>query len=175
MKYLFFTFFCISMSFAQSSQYGLDKLGKNPVTFIDSVKVNRSEILTFDSNRITLMSVYDPGEATSLIGEDGKDGAIYIETKDFARKRFLRYFKSKSTEFSGLLESKGNDSTFQYIHNGKVLTNNFEGDLALIDDKVFKTINIITKKELSSQYNITDKDYGVIIASNAPEDSSKKE
>ncbi|MFZ4930379.1 hypothetical protein [Chryseobacterium sp. Mn2064] len=175
MKYLFFTFFCVSMGFAQSSQYGLDKLGKDPVTFIDSVKVSRSEVLSFDSKRVTLMTVYDPTEAKSLIGEDGKDGAIYVETRDFGRKRFLRYFKSKSAEFSKLLDSKGNDSTFQYIHNGKVLTNNFEGGLALVDDRVFKAIQIINKKELSSEYNITDKEYGIIITSNVPENAPKKE
>ena len=175
MKYLFFTFFCISLSFAQSSQYGLDKLGKNPVTFIDSAKVTRAEVLAFDSKLVALMTIYDPSEATDLIGEDGKDGVIYVESRDFCKKRFLRYFKSKSTEFSKLLDSKGNDSTFQYIINGKVLTSRFDGELALVDDKVFKTLNIITKKELSSQYNITDKEYGIIITSDALEDTPKIE
>ncbi|MBB6331821.1 hypothetical protein HNP24_002771 [Chryseobacterium sediminis] len=174
MKYLFFTFFCFSISFAQSSQYGLDKLGSNPVTFIDSVKVNKPEIFALDSKLVALMSVYGPTEAKKLIGEDGKDGVIYVETKDFSTKRFLRYFRSKSKEFSKLLDSNGDGHTFQYILNGKVLTSNFEGDLALIDDKVFKKINIVKKKELSAQYNITDKDYGIIISSTIPEDPTKK-
>lgn len=174
MKYLFFTLFCFSVSFAQSSKYGLDKLGRNPVTFIDSVKVNKPEIFALDPKLVALMSVYDPAEAKDLIGEDGKDGAIYVETKDFSTKRFLRYFRSKSKEFSKLLDSKGDDHTFQYILNGKILTSNFEGDLALIDDKVFKKINIVNKKELSAQYNIMDKEYGIMITSTIPEDPAKK-
>ncbi|MGH1519854.1 hypothetical protein [Chryseobacterium sp. JK1] len=175
MKYLFFTFFYFSMSFGQASEDPLDKLGKNPVTFIDSVKASRTEVLALDSKFVTLMTIYDPSEAKDLIGEDGKDGVIYAETRNFARKRFLRYFKSKSKEFSELLDSKGDDSTFQYIHNGKVLTNNFQGGLALVDDEAFKAIHIIGKKELSEHYNIPDKEYGIIITSTPREDSSKKE
>jgi hypothetical protein len=171
MKYLFFTFFGFAMSFAQS---GLEKLGSNPVTYIDSVKVSKPEILRFDSNLITLMTVYDPNEAKDIVGEEGKDGAVYIETRGFSKKRFQRYFKSKSREFSKLLDSKGDDNTFQYILNGKILTNNFEGELAMIDDKVFKKIDIIKQKELSAQYKIKDKDYGIIITSGIPEDSPKK-
>lgn len=99
---------------------------------------------------------------------------MYVETRGFSKKRFLRYFKSKSKEFSKILDSKGDDSTFQYILNGKILTGNFEGDLAIIDDKLFQKINIIKQKELSAKYSIKDKDYGIIIASTVPEDSSKK-
>lgn len=69
MKYLFFTLFCFTMS---SAQYGLEKLGSNPVTYIDSMKVSKPEILTFDSNLITLMTVYDPAEAKNLVGEEEK-------------------------------------------------------------------------------------------------------
>ena len=143
MKYLFFTFFCFTMSFAQSSEFGLDKLGPNPVTFIDSIKVSKPEILNFDSQLVALMTVYEPKKAKEALGEAGKDGAIYIEIINFSKKRFLHYFKSKSEDFSKLYNAEGNDTGFQYILNGKVLKDNFEGELALIDDKVFKKIEII--------------------------------
>lgn len=171
MKYLFFTFFCFTMSYAQ---YGLDKLGPNPITFIDSVKVSKPEILKVDSKSIALMSVYDPNEAKDLLGEDGKDGAIYVETIDFSKKRFLNYFRSKSEDFSKLFNTQGNDDGFQYILNGKILKDNFEGDLALIDDKIFKKIEIIKKEKLSEQYSITSKNYGIIITADVPGDERKE-
>jgi hypothetical protein len=56
-----------------------------------------------------------------------------------------------------------NDSSIQYILNSKILTEDFEGKLALIDDKDFKGIQIINKEQLLKDYNITGMDYGAII------------
>ncbi len=64
-----------------------------------------------------------------------------------------------------------NDSSIQYILNSKVLKENFEGDLALINDKTFIGIQIIGKEQLIKDYSITNKDYGVIIRTNVTVDS----
>jgi len=49
-----------------------------------------------------------------------------------------------------------------------VLKENFEGDLASINDTVFKGIEIITRRQLVEEYGITGKEFGIIIKSDLP-------
>lgn len=158
---------------AQSPKRVLKKLGEDPLYFIDSVNVDKSEVLKYDSKDIGIITVVKKDNAIKLLGEDGKDGAIYIETKIFVKSRYWKFFSSKSKEYSEIVKSPENDTTIQYILNKRILENNFEGDLALIDNKIFKSITIINKQELIDKYNIYNKEFGVIIISEVPDDLYK--
>lgn len=170
MKYLLFTFFTLSISFAQSPKKVLKKLGENPVFFIDSVSVSQEDLQKYDPNDISSVTVYKDKKAIDLLGDDGKDGAVYIETKKFCRNRYLKYFASKSTEYKQNVIPLENDNNIQYILNERILTIGFEGDLAAIDDKVFKAIKFLSKEELIKKYKIDDKDFGFQIISDTPQD-----
>ena len=61
----------------------------------------------------------------------------------------------------------------QYFLNGKILTENYDGDLASITDKTFKKIQIINSQELENKYKITGKTYGILITSDVPENLYK--
>ena len=61
------------------------------------------------------------------------------------------------------------DSSIQYILNKHVLTSDYEGDLMAIDDKIFKEIVVIDKETLARDYNIFDKNLGVVIKSDKPD------
>lgn len=173
MKYLIFTLFCFSFSFSQSPQRTMKKIGNNPIIFIDSVNVDPSEMQKYDPNIISSVTVYKDKEAKDLFGEDAKDGVIYIETKTFSRNRFQNYFKSKSAEYKRLIEKESDDDKFQYILNDKILYENYEGDLASINDEIFKRIQILNSEELSKSYKISDKKYGILIISNVPKNLYK--
>lgn len=178
MKLLFTTLLSLItiVSFSQSPKRALKKLGSEPVYFMDSVNVEKSELMKYDPNEIALVTVLTSKEAIDILGEYGKDGAVYIETIPFAKSRYWKYFSSKSSEYRALVPIVTQDSTVQYIMNDKVQDKNFEGNLALIDDKVFKEIKIITSQELQKQYGIKNKVAGVIITADRPKDlyNSKK-
>ena len=89
------------------------------------------------------------------------------------KKRFKNYFKSKSNEYSKLLASEKNESNFIYILNGKLLSENYEGDLASINDKVFVSLKIISKDDLEKLYKVSDKSYGILINSDVPDNLYK--
>lgn len=160
------TLFCISIftfNFAQTPKEETSKLGNNPIFFIDSVKVNGNELQNYDPQEIASVTIYRDEDALNLFPEDGKDGVVYIQTKKFSKKRFQNYFKTKSSEYKKLITKEGDDNKLQYVLNGKILTENFEGELASINDKVFKSLKVIHKNELQKKFKIEDKEYGVII------------
>jgi hypothetical protein len=91
---------------------------------------------------------------------------VYIETKKFARNKYWSFFKSKSAKYLKVVSSPESDSSVVYILNGKVLSANFEGDLAGIDDKSFIDLQVIDKSKLLSDYGIKDKSIGIVIKAN---------
>ena len=112
---------------------------------------------------IAVVTVYKDTNAIRLVGEQGKFGAVYVETKKFARNKYWNFFKSKSEDYFKTVPTPQSDSSVIYILNDKVLKTNFEGDLSGIDEKTFIALNIIGKQKLEKGYNISDKAFGVII------------
>jgi len=158
---------------SQNPKKVLKKIADNPVYFIDSLNVAEQELQKYESNQIASVTVYKGEEATEILGENGKDGAIYIETIKFSRLRYWKYFSSKSTEYTKVVPYIGLESTIQYILNDKVLTESYQGDLAMINDNIFKSINIIDKNTLEKEYEVFDKKYGVVIQSDKPKNLYK--
>lgn len=152
-----------SSIFSQSKGEATKKLGKNPVFFIDSIKVSKNEFKSFDSKETAIASVYYDDEAYNLVGEEGKDGVVYIETKRFAKVRYWTFFKSKSSEYLKIVSNLESDDKVQYILNGKILKENFEGKLALIDNKTFSKLTLLSKEELIKKYSVNDKNFGIEI------------
>ena len=135
----------------------------DPVFFIDSINVTRIEMQEYQPTDIAVVTVYKDTNAIKLVGEQGKFGAVYVETKKFARNKYWNYFKSKSADYLKIVPTLQSDSSVIYILNEKVLRTNFEGDLSGIDDNNFIELNLIDKQKLNKDYNISDKSYGVII------------
>jgi hypothetical protein len=136
----------------------------DPVFFIDSIQVNKRLLQNYNPNDIASVTVYKNANATTRV-KSATNGLVYIETKNFARLRYWKYFKSKSGNYAKIVTSPESDSTIQYILNNKILKENFEADLAAIDNKTYRGIKIISKQQLVHDYNIMDKDYGVLISS----------
>jgi hypothetical protein len=153
---------------AQSPKRVVKKLGNEPAFFIDSVSISKEDLSKYNPEQIAAVTVYKEKTAMELLGEEGKDGAVYIETRAFARSRYWKYFSSKSKEYALAVPSAAEDSTVQYILNGKVLKGNFEGNLSSIDDKFFKGITVISKEALQREYGVTDKRLGIVILSSTP-------
>ena len=175
MKYVFILTLSILTlsSLGQKPKKVIKKLGDDPVFFIDSTNVDKSEMMNYQPEQIAKVSVYKDSNAIKLVGPEGKDGVVYIETKVFARKRYWNYFRTKSAEYSNIVLTPESDSSIQYILNGRILTTNFEGDLSLINDDIFKDLKVIDKNTLQKDFGIVDKSYGVIINSDKPDNLYK--
>jgi hypothetical protein len=172
MKNIFLTLCLISASlvFSQSPKRILKKIGNDPLFYVDSVNVSKEDILNYDPKDISSITVFKEKTAIEKFGEEGKDGVIFIQTKVFCKKRYWIYFSSKSEEYKQNVPSPLDDFNVQYIINDRVLDGNSEGDLASIDDSIFKSIQFLTKQELIETYNVTDKDFGFRIISDIPKD-----
>lgn len=138
------------------------KNDNNPVVFIDGVRVNQTDLKNYNPEKIASVKIYKDSTAIKMMDSEAKHGLVYIETKDFARNKYWNYLKSKSLEYAQLVLSP-NDPTTQYILNKKILKENFEGDLSSINDENIKKIAIIKKDQLIKDYDIHDKEIGIII------------
>lgn len=144
------------------------KIDNHTVFFIDSQRVEQKEINKYSPVNIASVNVLKGESAVAIIGPDGQYGVVFVETKAFARSKYTRYLKSKSTEYAAILNALNGDSLVQYFLNGRLLKENFEGDLSLIDDKRFVSLKIVDKAALQKEYAIKDKVYGVFIVADMP-------
>ena len=140
-----------------------EQLLNDPVFFIDSINVTRLELSQYQPTDIALVTVYKDTNAIKLVGEQGKFGAIYVETKKFARNKYWNYFKSKSADYFKVVPTLESDSLIIYILNDKVLRTNFESDLSGISDKTFIDLTVIDKDRLKKEYKVSGKSFGVVI------------
>ncbi|WP_336833522.1 hypothetical protein [Sphingobacterium siyangense] len=173
MKHLIFTILFVliySINYGQTTVKESKASNGVPIMFVDSVRISQADLQKYKSDDIATVTVYKDSTKFKHL-DSNAIGAVYIETNQFSRKRFLNYFKSKSPEFKNLLASQQSDDSFQYVLNGEVLSKNYEGKLAAIDDKNFKSITIIRKNELVMKYGETDKALGIVIVSEVPENS----
>ena len=147
--------------FEEKERY--EQLLNDPVFFIDSINVTRLELSQYQPTEIAVVTVYKDTNAIKLVGSQGKFGAVYVETKKFAKNKYWNYFKSKSADYFKAIPTLESDSLIVYILNGKVLKTNFEGDLSGISDKTFIELTVIDKDKLKKEYKVLDKSFGVVI------------
>jgi len=145
----------------------IEKLGANPYFEIDGKPVTQAELGNYNPNDIASLTTFYDKEAIKRFGEKAKDGAVTIETKGFAINKYEAFFKSTSTDYEKMLDETPREE-IQYILNDRVLTEDYEGDLASIDKKLLKEIKIIDSKELAEKFNIKNKKVGVLIKAKAP-------
>ena len=155
---------CYSIFEKANNRY--KQLFNDPVFFIDSINVTRIELQQYQPTEIAVVTVYKDTNAIKIVGEQGKFGAVYVETKKFARNKYWNYFKQKSADYLNAVPNSQSDSSVVYIVNEKVLTTNFEGDLSVIDDKTFIDLKVIDKQRLLKDFGIADKIYGILIKAN---------
>jgi hypothetical protein len=135
-----------------------------------------SALQTLNPFDISNIGIVKPKKAKKLLGDKGVDGAIYITTVKAAKVNYWNYFSTKSDEYKHLFNSPLADTAVQYILNGEALSDTAApGSLFLINDKNFKTINVIDKQD--GKYlmdNVVLKRYLVVITAKRPKGLVKK-
>jgi hypothetical protein len=145
----------------------VEKLGANPYFEVDDQEVKVGDLGKYKPTDIASLTTYYGNDAIKQYGEKAKDGAVSIETRGFATTKYESFFKKSSKEFEQVM-NQNERKDIQYILNDRILTENFEGDLALVDKTLLKSLKIIDDKELASRYKIIDKKIGVVIKSRVP-------
>ncbi len=140
-----------------------------PMYFVDSIRTNQAYLEeAYKPSDVAFITVYKDSSAIKIAGKEAKNGAIFITTKSFARRSYWSYFKSKSTEYLKNVPDLETEKEVIYILNGKTLTENYESDLFNVNDTNFIELRLIDKKQLKSNYNISDKKFGFLIKTKSP-------
>ncbi|HEY8956742.1 hypothetical protein [Chitinophaga sp.] len=139
--------------------------GDDPVYVLDSVVVNQAAIGQVSPDRIGVITIAKGAKAVLKYGSQAENGVVYIETKPFARKRVNVLLSSQSPAYDSLLRRYGNDSSFYFIVNGKPVTPTNETGLMTLDRKTFRSLRIISDKEVQDKYQVMDRKAGIVITS----------
>lgn len=134
-----------------------------PMLFLDSIRINKGVLNSYEPNEIALVSFYKDTNAIRIAGKDAKNGVMYITTKSSARNSYWNYFKLKSPDYQKLVPDMKTEAKVVYILNNKVLKSNFEGDLFNINNSNFIELSVIDNDKLKKDFYIKNKSIGVII------------
>jgi hypothetical protein len=137
-----------------------------PLYYLDNIQVNKGVLSLYNPNEIAAVEVLKDSSAIKNFGEKGKNGVIYITTKEYARDKYWKYFSSKSADYTKTVPNIKDENGVCYILNDKILENNFEGDLFFIDDSSFIELKVIDKKDLKTNYSVKNKKWGIVIKTN---------
>lgn len=134
-----------------------------PLFFLDKIKVNIGVLKLYNPDDIAMIEIIKDTSAIKLVGDEGKNGVIYITTKSYARKIYWDFFTSKSSDYLKAVPSINEEENVVYVLNNKILEKNFEADLCGINETNFLELKVIGKKQLEREFNVEHKKYGVII------------
>ena len=138
---------------------------KDPLLIMDGATIIRDSLKNTNPEDIADITVLKEKTATVLYGDKGKNGAIIIETKKFARAKYIKFLRDSSAQYDSLYRQAGSDSSFQYVLNGKALKQNTEGSLAALSSQKLMDVKILNRQQLKDSLGIDDKQYGVVIIS----------
>ncbi len=97
-------------------------------------------------------------QAVLKYGSQAENGVVYIETASpLPRKEMNVLLSSESPHTDSLLRKYGNDSSFYFIVNGKPVTPTNETGLMTLDRKTFRSVRVISEKEVQDKYQVMDR------------------
>lgn len=140
----------LSSAFVLMGLAGFSQSSKSKAYYVDGVKVTEQE-----ANNIK------PDNLANVRFE--ADGSVNFTTRTSACNLYWNYFKSKSEAYAAVVPALKDIYNVQYIINGTILTHGFDATLANVNDANLVSIDVIEQDELTKQYGVSDKPYGVII------------
>lgn len=123
-----------------------------PMYFVDSIRTNESFIRKeYDPSEFAAVRVVKGENAIKIGGQEGRNGVIYIYTKNYAREKYFNAFRTKSKEYNKSVTSPDQFDVV-YILNGKVLKENYEIDLFEAAADPSLEIEIIDRNQLRHKF-----------------------
>ncbi|MCK5134917.1 MAG: hypothetical protein KAR19_03955 [Bacteroidales bacterium] len=150
----------------------VNKLGESPYYALNEIPIQKDELNGINPEDVAYLITYYNREATRKFGQQAKDGAVLIFTKLYAIQKYKNLFSNYSKEYESIIQQTENDD-IQYILNDQILTTNFEGRLAVLNESLLKSVEIINISELINKYQVDNKRVGVIIKAKQPKNTYK--
>ncbi len=120
---------------------------QNALMFVDSVE-SKTGMEGLDPSKIALIDIVKGSKLKEKYGPRGEDGVIFIETVDFARKRYTRMFSEISPDYARALQQYKTDTAFQYVLDGAPITTSIPQMLAALEKKSIDSISVLSEDKL---------------------------
>ncbi|PSL23430.1 hypothetical protein CLV42_118147 [Chitinophaga ginsengisoli] len=140
---------------------------ENALIFVDSVE-SKKGMEGLDPSKIALIDIVRGSKLKEKYGPRGENGVIFVETVDFARKRYTRMFGEINPAYAIKLKEYGSDSAFQYVLDGSMISNSIPQMLAAMERKNIERLVVMppkTAKDMVKDYQPNDKVLWVLIQS----------
>lgn len=135
--------FLLPSSFAQIPKDLVKGMGPHPVVFFDSVEISLDDMFNVDPMKIAYVLILKQKSGTELLGEKGRNGAVYITSVVVAKNSYWSFLASKSEQYKLLFPTPDADSIARYEINGNTLdVRAAPGKLYKISNENFKRIKI---------------------------------
>lgn len=161
MRIFLFTSFILLSTISGLAQQFASK-PETPIFILDSTRINDLQLKDLNANSIAKMNVYKGEEAIKIMGEEGKNGIVFIETKEFKKKQFWTMLASISSEYKELVPSPDSLYSIPYIYPGKTILERADEKIFSIKPEDIKSVQIIGFAEMKKKYGIEGKK-GVLI------------
>ena len=161
MRILLFTFFILNFTFSSSAQQYSHK-HETPIFILDSTRVNDLQLKEINADKVAHVNVYKGEEAIKIMGEEGKNGVIFIETKEFKKKQFWTMLSSINAEYKELVPTPDSIYSLLYIYSGKTILERADEKIFSIKPEEIKDVQIIGYAEMKKKYGAEGKK-GVLI------------
>lgn len=147
----------------QSSENKKTNSPKN-ITYIYNNKIVNNDVIR-DLNQDSILGVVivKDSDAIKITRNIETDAVISLVSVAYGKAHHLDYLKSKSRDFANAYSSIQNPNDVVFIWNGKVLDERTENSLYFIRNSNFIEIKTITKDQLISDFNISDKQLGFVV------------
>ena len=140
----FFSLLGCSTRKASSGLSDLNKLGENPIWFIDSTEVHYDTVKTINPMDISNISVLLPKSAKKKLGDKATDGAVYVTTVKAAKQKYWLFFSSHSNDYKLRIQDFRADTSVVYFLNGQTLSDSAIGTLNLVDKENLRQLQFVT-------------------------------
>lgn len=140
---------------------------QDALIFVDSVE-SKTGMEGLDPSKIALIDIVRGSKLKEKYGPRGENGVIFIETVNFARKRYTRMFSEIAPEYGKMLQQHGSDSSFQYVLDSSPIDNSIPQMLAALEKKTIDSISVLSPakaKELNTEFQRDGKLLWVLIRS----------
>ncbi len=133
----------------------LEKINDSTAFFIDTIKVNKSDLGKVKPEEIALITAYfeDEPDLPEMFRSYLQNGAISFITKPYAIAKYRNEFSKISDEYKELTKQYSTDrDSLLYIVDGDTLKPNVEGALININLSRIETIQVIFPDEAQKRF-----------------------
>jgi hypothetical protein len=140
---------------------------QNALIFVDSVE-SKTGMEGLDPTKIALIDIVKGAKLKEKYGARGENGVIFIETVNYARRRYTRMFSELSQDYAKALQQYKSDTSFGYFLDGSLIETSIPQMLAALERKSIDSIMVLSPEQvkvLKPEQQPNDKSLWVLIRS----------